>query len=270
MKSFNFKSIIQTYESKRPHIKSYESQRKNEKEIHAIKVDTERSFGNFKDITEQQKENLKRILYEILITMPVEYCQGMHEVASVIVYYYFINELDDEDANEIEADHDLLEQAKITVTNILKEKYEPLLVDDFKLYCHYNDVFIAMMEKRKKKLVPNESMKYMNTTLSWFLRMARNNDDIYMLTGYMLACPTSFPFLLLIRFYNEVESRKELPTLDDDLYEQLIKLEKEFLETEENLKKKKPIFGKKEYVMIGAIVIVCAGIIIKSLKDDGK
>lgn len=266
MKSFNFKSIIQTYETKRKDLKKYQTQGKKEQEIHAIKVDTERSFHSFKNISEQQKENLKRILYEVLNTIPVEYCQGMHEVASVIVYYYFINELEDEDVEEIEADHDILEQARITVTNVLKEKYEPLLVDDFKLYRHYNNVFINMMEKRKKKLVPNETMKYMNATLSWFIRMAKNTDDIFTLTGYMLACPTSFPFLLLVRFYDEVEKRKEISKLDDDLYEQLLALEKEFLECESSLQKEKPIFGKKEVAIAGVIAAVCAGILFKSFK----
>lgn len=270
MKDFDFKKILSTYETKRTNISTYACTKKSESELQVIKQDIDRSF-NFMSTNDAKEQNsLKRILYEILTTIPVDYIQSMSEIASIIVYYYFHQEVTDSVEEEsVEIDHDLLEKAKIAITNILKEKVEPLIVNDFAMYLRYNKIFLIMMEKRGKPISPEESMKYMNNTLTWFCRSIDSIEDIFVISGYILACPTSFYFLLLVKFFDQIENKKKIKKLSQNLYHDLIGLEKEFLETENEVKDKKKIgIDKKDLLIAGSIVAVAGALIYNLYKKD--
>lgn len=268
MKSFNFQQVIETYEEKKPEVNDYEINNKSKDEINIIKNDVQRSFMIQGNLTDLQRNTLRKILYEILITTPVEYLQGMNDIASVIVYFYFSDELDELDENDSQVDFDLISQARVTLTNILKEKYEPVIANNFELYKKYNRVFIEMMKKRNRDIKDEESMKYMNNTITWFIRDMRDMENIYTLVGYMLSCPTSFPFLLLVRFFDQIEKKEEIKDLDENLYEQLIELETEFLETEQNMSKGKSKIGAKELIFAGAMGALALAVLYKVLKKD--
>ncbi|KAM0687814.1 hypothetical protein COBT_000938 [Conglomerata obtusa] len=263
MKNFDFKNILSTFESKRSSC-NYEVKEKPVNELAIIKQDVDRSFHFLTGKSLEHKEKYKRILYEVLISIPIDYIQSMSDVASIIVYYYFRNEIDEETENddEITICHDLLEVTKISVTNILKEKVEPLLNEEFSLYLKYNRTFIKMMENRGRKIGSDESIKYMNNTLTWFCMLFTKVEDIYTIAGFILACPTSFYFLILIKFFDDVEKKRKVKNLEANLYEQLLALEKEFLNTENEMKVEQVSLVKPRDVIIAGSLVAIAGAIL--------
>lgn len=267
MKNFNFEKIVKTYEKKRSTIPSYEKRQTKEEE-QIIRVDIERTFLNIQEIDEHEREILRKILYEVLILMPIEYTQGMSEIAAIFVYFYFREEIESTEDDEIVIDSQLLKKVRITITNMFTDKYVPVIENEFKMYLHYNKVFMRMMAKRGYELNEEECLKYMNITLTWFTRLVVKFDDMTMLVGYILACPTSIPFLLLVKFFDQADKKEKIETFDDDLYEQLIDLEREFLDTEATMAIKKPVIGPKEIVIGGAIIALTAAVFYKVYKKE--
>jgi hypothetical protein len=319
MTLFNFDDVIGIYNSSRADVKEYKVTGKASKEIDAIKVDIARSFGFLRskdDVALWKRRVLRKIQYDILSTIPVEYIQSMSEIVSVIIHYYFNSELDrigplhksrprtsqspPEDevlvqdsgivgqgpmnnaeemsssccSDELEETYDNIDKnlpniARITITNVLREKYEPLVSDDFRLYLHYNRVFLKMMEKRKKIIHLDESLRFMNTTLTWFTRSLTNMKDIYAIFGMTLSCPTTFPFLLLVKFYDQISAKEEIRGLEPNLYEQLIELEKEFLITEDELSRPgAKILGRSTIIFAGSALIILGAILYRLNKRD--
>ncbi|TBU08723.1 hypothetical protein CWI39_0147p0010 [Hamiltosporidium magnivora] len=163
-------------------------------------------------------------------------------------------------------DEELFKKTCVTVTNVLKEKYLPLVDDNFKMYLRYNSIFIRMMAKRNKKIYVDESLKYMNTTLTWFIRSLVNIEDILAVYGYFLCCPTSFPFLLLVKFYDKIDNKIPIERLNDNIYQELVTLEREFLEVEFEMSRPTTALGKKTgLITVGSIIAVGAAIIIYRL-----
>ncbi|KAF7683086.1 hypothetical protein TCON_1704 [Astathelohania contejeani] len=339
MTKFSIDEIMKNYSIPKKDRDSYKCKGKSEKEIHVIISDVDRSFQFLSDEFEFKKNIFKYILTKILIKMKKDYVQGMSEIGSVIVFYYFndlidqknkkkekieeenteskenedmstqtseeksLNSSEDKSTQEdkktnTQTDEDkfskrsknklhkkksknidyseyvdkkIFDKALITLYNIITEKYEPMIVNDFKMYLEYNSVFIRMMSKRNKLIKPDESLRFMNTTLTWFIRSLTSINDIYTIFGYILSCPTSFTFLLLVKYYDLIVLNEDINSLDDDLYEQLIKLEKEFLKTEFEMKQPKYKISKKMGALVfGSVVIIGLGVLYKIKKgDDG-
>lgn len=270
MKTFDFASIIDTYEKKRKNVIYEKRQTKNEEEI--IKIDIDSTFQKMSKINNHKTMILRRILFDVLILMPIAYVQGMNEICSIFIYYYFNDEFETaEEDEEIIVNEELLKQTRITITNILIDKYLPLIMNDFSLYSHYNDVFVAMMKKRGIELHPSYSLKYMNITLTWFTRLVSNYEMMKTLVGFIITCPVSMPFLLLIRFLDKAENNEMITETDQGLFEQLIALEREFIDTEAILTKEKPFFGNKMGIFGGALIVallVVLFIVVLKKKDE--
>lgn len=267
MKSFDFASIIRTYEKKRANV-IYEK-RQSTKDEDIIKVDIDRTFLSIPKTNNQKTIILRRILHDVLIIMPIPYVQGMNDICSIFVYYYFNEEFETlNETKEIIINADLLEQTRITITNMLIDKYEPLIANDFKLYLHYNNVFVCMMKKRGIVLDPTYCLKYMNVTLTWFTRLVSNYDGMKTLVGIILACPVSMVFVLLVKFYGKASKNIMINEIEEDLCEQVIAIEKEFLATEAVLKEKKGVIGTKMIIFGGALVVAVAAAIM--FKRFGK
>lgn len=266
MKSFNFTTVVKTYEKKRALIK-YEG-KQADKEIQTIKEDIERTYFDPIDINDHEREVLRKVLYEILITMPIEYVQGMSEIAAVFVYHYFKEEINAVEDDAIVIDALLLKKTRITITNILLEKYMPLIDQEFKLYLHYNEVFMKLMKARGYDLNKEETLTHMNTILTWFTRNASSYEIMTTFLGYILACPTTTPFLLLIKYFQEINDGEKIKTTDEDLYEQLIELEKEFLVVEASMGEKKFQIEPKTIIIGGVIIGLAAAVFYKLFKKN--
>ncbi|EJW01412.1 hypothetical protein EDEG_00459 [Edhazardia aedis USNM 41457] len=280
MKSFDFVKVLSIYETKRDSIKKYEVNNKSPEETDMILKDVHRSFGFAKKLPENKLTQLRVILYHVLKSIPVEYVQCMSEIASVMVYHYFKEDVDSSDEEEydldfensledghLKIDGDKLDLSRITITNILKEKYEPLLDNEFEMYKHYNTIFREIMSKKGVNIPEDLSIKYMNQTLTWFIGSCSNFDDIKRIVALMLACPTSFPFLLLIEFYDQIEANKKI-TLPSDLYEQLIKLESQFLKVETKLEDSSGKLNTRNLILLGAAVVVGIGVLCTMFKKE--
>ncbi|KCZ77522.1 hypothetical protein H311_01467, partial [Anncaliia algerae PRA109] len=93
------------------------------------------------------------------------------------------------------------------------------------------------------------SKKYMNTTLSWFTRSVSHLEDTYKILSLILESPTNTTFLLLVKYYDEIENGRKIEDIPDDLPEELNKLQSEFAITENeiaracNMPSKKILFG---------------------------
>ena len=281
MKTFKFSYAIKPYEIPREG-REYHRKEKNSYE-YTIENDADRAFIFLKPKTGQEewcKNVYKYITKKILLETTVEYYQGMFEVASYFVLFYFedsvnkkykeiAEELDKDEilsagseniehANEdmcVYIDKETYKTCSIVVTNVLQEKYIPLVEDDFALYNRYNKVFMRMMEKRNVHLEPEISGSYMNTTLSWFSRSIENLDDIYRIFGIIISCPTNMPFLMLIYYFKSIWSDKKIKEVDEDLYSNLVSLEHEFLRTESNMDSKGTSLLSMKGVVVGAAAL---------------
>ncbi|KAG0420182.1 hypothetical protein EQH57_0262, partial [Dictyocoela roeselum] len=148
-----------------------------------------------------------------------------------------------------------IEKLAVVSTNILKMKYLPLIDDDFKIYLKNNKIFLKMMKKRGKTIQYDLSIKYMNQTLTWFTRKCGNISDMFTLFSIFISCPTSFPFLVLTLFYEDIESGKNIK-ICDDLLVKLIDLEREFLEIQINEVESNSGMNILGIVFIGSVLVV--------------
>ncbi|KAG0442666.1 hypothetical protein DMUE_0100 [Dictyocoela muelleri] len=150
---------------------------------------------------------------------------------------------------------EFIEKLAVISTNILKFKYLPLIDDSFKIYLKNNKIFLKMMEKRGKTIQTEVSLKYMNDTLTWFTRKCKNVSDMFTLFSIFISCPTSFPFLVLTLFYDDIESGSNI-TLEDDLLNQLIDLESEFLGIQSEEIEMNSGLNLWSYMLIGGVIVV--------------
>ncbi|KAM0687813.1 hypothetical protein COBT_000937 [Conglomerata obtusa] len=237
MDDFDLRNIISAFEIQKKDC-FYNARNNSVNDLTIIKQDVDRSFHFITGKSVRYKFTYKKILYEVLISIPIDYIQNMSNISLIIIYFYFRDKIDEEtEKNDIMTIFlDLLEVTKISITNILKEKVEPLLDDDFSLYLKYNNVFIRMMENRGIKISYEKSLTYMNNTLTWFCMSFKEVGDIFRIAGIILTCPTTVYFLILIKFFDIIDKKIAVEFLEPNLYEQLVTLEKEFLETENSMR----------------------------------
>lgn len=295
MKTFSFDYAVKPFEIPRED-RVYKRMDRNSYE-YTIVNDAERAFIFLKPTTDQEKwcKNLyKYITKKIMLETTVEYYQGMCEVASYFVLFYFkdstpekynkiIEELDRDDFSSAESDnaeHDIdnmlqfideaiYEKCSVVVTNVLQEKYIPLVENDFSMYNRYNHVFMKMMEKRRVYLAPEVCGSYMNTTLSWFSRSVEDLDDVYKIFAILISCPTSMSFLMLVYYFKIVESGSKIKNVDSNLYKHLVALEHEFLRIENQIDNP-PLIPRKKLVIGAATLGVVLAVVIYQLSKKDK
>ncbi|WUR04130.1 uncharacterized protein VNE69_07196 [Vairimorpha necatrix] len=275
MENTKFADILKSYESKVEGT-SYEIIKKDADEISLINNDVDRTYFLSVNKNEKFKKNfLIRILRDLLNEIPVPYIQGMSEICAVFVFYYFAPdsgkfyahvkketeektenvEIDDETYKKVKKSlKDKYEKVRIVITNVIIRKYEPLIKDNFKLYKEYNLVFDAMMKRRGIKLKDYESLSYMASVLTFFYRNVTCMEDAYKIYEIILSCPPSTPFLLLVVYYDTISNKKNIESVDDNLYKSVIALEDEFMKILDEIKSGKKCFLKKHAVLIGGAI----------------
>ncbi|EPR78727.1 hypothetical protein SLOPH_1802 [Spraguea lophii 42_110] len=147
----------------------------------------------------------------------------------------------------------LYKKLVIILANIFQIKYLPMVKDEFQLYLKTNKVFLTMMEKRNIHLKPDESIVYMNYTLRWFTTCA-DKENIHQIFSIILTCPTSFSFLLLIHFFDNIKEGKMIQ-IKDNIMESLIELEREFLKTEFKLNQPEGVSQTTFVLLVGGLMI---------------
>lgn len=270
MDNIKFSEVLKSYEEQNDEI-DYKSKNKSEEELSLIDNDVKRTpFIGLDPKEKVKKQFLVKILKDLLISIPNFYYQGMSEICSVFVFFYFSKEFDKFQNKEEESftkkysDEEYkkfrkfvkkkYDKVKNVLTNVISRKYEPLVKDNFKLYEHYNTVFLAMMKRRNIKIDESYSFTYMNSVLTYFCRHVTSIDDSYKIFEIVLSCPPTAPFLLLIIYFDKISKKKPITEVDIHLYESIILLEKEFLLVEEGLKKNKKCFLARNAVVLGGLI----------------
>ncbi|RVD93197.1 Rab-GAP TBC domain protein [Tubulinosema ratisbonensis] len=297
----NFDEAIKKYETHRPG-KSYFRTDKNPCET-TIRGDTDRSFLFLPNTTNKEKwcKNLyKNICNELFINSTIDYYQGMSEIGSYIIYYYFKESVENKfeiiskelvgssklvnEEEEIETlpskkdslvdeklsdciDSIIYENCMTTICNVMDDKFLPVVQNNFEMYDKINLVFLRMMKKRNIKIDILLSKKYMNTTLSWFTRSVSELKDLYKVLALILNSPCNVTFLLLVKYFNEIENGEKIRNIPENLQEEIIKLEQEYVKTQEEMEQpcisaRKVLFG----LSVGGVVL--AIFLYQTLKKD--
>lgn len=296
MEAFDFAYAIRPYEEMREG-KSYVRTEKNKYE-RTILGDSTRCLHFLKDETGEEKWCKNVYIYitkKILVETTAEYYQGMFEIASYFVLFYFKDSVpekykkivekfngddfsSDEDDGVVKEqdnmssfiDEELYRKCSVAITNVLEEKYIPLVENGFSLYKRYNNVFIKMMKARNIHLDPEISMSYMNTTLTWFSRIIENLDDVHKVFAIIISCPPSMPFLMLVHYFSAVKAGQKITRIDKTLYDNLIALEHEFLRTESRIGTGAGFAPTKSLVVGTAVVGLVLGVVIYHFAKKDK
>ena len=263
MEALKFERAIGPYEIEREDRK-YTREGKNEYE-YTICGDSKRCFYFLKEDTQEErwcKNMYIHIAKRILLETSVDYYQGMFEITSYFVYFYFEESVpgiyreimgkinndfssegsvlsEDSAVEDDEADGwidaETYKRCSVAVTNVLCEKYIPLVENNFVMYSNYNRVFVKLMSARKVALDPEIATSYMNTTLTWFSRSVDSLEDTYRIFAIIISCPTNMPFVMLAYYYGVVSTGSKISRVDEKTYADLIQLEHVFLRTESRM-----------------------------------
>lgn len=280
MENLKFKDVIKSYEEKDTQV-NYEVAQKPSEETAVINNDVKRT--TFLSVNQKDKEKvtcLRSLLYDIVESIPVNYVQGMSEVSSVFIVYYFSGEYDrfstkapekksmrdEEKSTEVESSSeddyqtfketvsDKIEKCRIVLTNVFNRKFVPLVDDNFRLYKANVEVFIQMMKKRNVNIEETNAYMFMGSVFTFFFRDVTTIEDAYKMFEIVLSCPLSTLFLLSVIYYDNISKKELIDYVDDNLYQSVILLEKEFVETQEKLKQKKNSFFSRNAILIGGAV----------------
>lgn len=269
--------LILTYEQQSEEVPTVE-EAKNENDLKTISVDINRNFPFYENMTDDQKRLFKKDLKGVLLKLPLNYIQSMCDIVAILMYFYYSKSKKDaslvsltERENTASAinlgasknslyDEETYDVMYRVIYNILKQKYVPLIDDQFKKYLENNEVFIKMMKKRNIVIPSSKSLIYTNSTLTWFSRSIENIDDIYKIFSLIISCPTSVVFLLLVHYYDYIENKKKIQLGTEDIMPKLINLEKEFLKIQEE-SEDKPKVSKKVVALSVAAGAIATGAI---------
>ncbi|KAF9763765.1 hypothetical protein NGRA_1063 [Nosema granulosis] len=297
MENLKFTDVIKSYEEKDSEV-NYKVVEKPSEERAVIKNDVKRT--TFLSVNEKDKDKVKylrSLLCDIVESIPVNYVQGMSEVSSVFVVYYFSEEYDrfsirilegsskdDDESTEAksfsvekkqeyeafkESVDEKIQNCRVVLTNVFNRKFVPLVEDNFKLYKANVEVFIQMMKKRNVNIEETNAYMFMGSVFTFFFRDVTTIEDAYKMFEIVLSCPLSTLFLLSVIYYDKISKKEQIEYVDDNLYQSVILLEKEFVETRENLKAKKNSFFSKNAILIGgAIGFVVAVALYRMNKRD--
>ncbi|ELA47376.1 hypothetical protein VCUG_01145 [Vavraia culicis subsp. floridensis] len=271
--TLNLRELIQAYEGQSAVVPTLDVE-KNQNDLKTIDVDINRNFPFYVHMTDDEKQLFRNELKKTLLRLPVSYVQSMCDIVAVLMYFYYAEMRNgsslvslaerENTASAIDTsesgglyDEETYERMFKIIYNILKEKYVPLIDDQFKMYLENNDIFIKMMKQRGVEIPSSKSLIYTNSTLTWFSRSMDSMNDIYKMFALIISCPTSIVFLLLVHYFDFIENKKMIKMDDNDIMPKIIKLEKEFLKLQEEQDTSKPKMSKKAIiygVVTGAVV----------------
>lgn len=294
MEGVRFADVLQSFE-KKTEDDEYVSVERDYNERRVIENDVRRTELLGVDKKDHKTVKfLKKLLFVELDKIPIRYTQGMSEVASVFVLYYFQEIVEEEIAKGILEGEDLespgesspenfidvpedesvklkrfLSRHKditaklgVVLTNVFKRKLEPLVADDFKIYKENMKIFVEMMKKRGIKIPELESYKFMGSILTFFLRNLSKTEDVHKVFEIILSCPNTCPFLLLVLFYGRIANNKPIENVNNNLFTKVIKLEEEFVETKKRIERKKPGFSKRKIIAVGGVISIITAVVL--------
>jgi len=94
MDNIKFSEVLKSYEEQNDEI-DYKSKNKSEEELSLIDNDVKRTpFIGLDPKEKVKKQFLVKILKDLLISIPNFYYQGMSEICSIFVFFYFSKEFD--------------------------------------------------------------------------------------------------------------------------------------------------------------------------------
>jgi len=271
--------------------KSYVRTKQNNDDASTILSDSTRCLHFLKGETGEEKwcKNMYRyITKKILEETTADYYQGMFEISTYFVLFYFKDSVPekykkmvekfnrDDFSSEEDAvkeqdnmssfiDEELYKKCSIVITNVLEKNCIPLVEDGFALYKKYNDVFIKMMRARGMQLDQDSfkvCMTYMNFTNTWFSRIIENLDDVYKVFAIIISCPPSMSFLMLVHYFNVVNAEQKITRIDKNLYDNLIALEHEFLRIESQVDTGRGLVSTKSVIVGTAVLGLVLGVVI--------
>ncbi|ADM12409.1 uncharacterized protein Eint_100830 [Encephalitozoon intestinalis ATCC 50506] len=300
MEGIRFADVLQSFE-KKTEDGEYVSVERDYNERKVIENDVKRTELLGVDKRNQEAiKILKRLLFVELDKIPVKYTQGMSEVASVFVLYYFQEiveeevakgmfiaereekpegeastaegfsehfiELPEEETTELKKflsrHKDIIAKLGVVLTNVFKRKLEPLVANDFKLYKENMKIFVEMMKKRGVKIPELESYKFMGSILTFFLRNLTKMEDVHKVFEIILSCPNTCPFLLLVLFYGQISSGKAIESINNKLFPKVVKLEEEFIETRKRIESKEVCPSKRKIMLIGGVISIITAVVV--------
>ena len=283
--NLKFEEIIKLYETQYEELPDKKLQR-TKNDINTIDMDIKRTFPFDKMLTEEERKMFRKDLKKVLMNLPVIYIQSMSDIIGIIMYFYYTQDRNREVPVNVEerenttsavgfnlnikAQDSLFEPEMYdvmlrTIFNILKQKYEPLIRDEFKLYMEFNDIFIKVMEKRHVKVPSSKSLVYTNSTLTWFSRSLTSMEDIYKIFAIIISSPINGVFLFLIHYFDEIEGKKQIHLEKKEIMSEMFKLEQEFLavQTETN---KTPLTKKKIALALTAGAVITGAILFNAFR----
>jgi hypothetical protein len=157
---------------------------------------------------------------------------------------------------------DTYETLRTVLTNVFKRKFEPLVVNDFKIYKENIAVFVEMMRRRRVTISPLGSHVFMGSIFTFFTRDVRDMKNIHKVFEIVLSCPDTSLFLLLTVFHKKISKNERILEISDNLFPEVIELEKEFLEVKRGMQERKEGPGMKSALLLGGIAGVVAAVFI--------
>ncbi|KAH9411411.1 hypothetical protein HK407_05g09290 [Ordospora pajunii] len=308
MQGVKFIDVLKSFEEKADG-EDYRKKKKGYEERKLIENDVKRTQLLGVRRVSEESSVLKMILFDCLCTIPVEYVQGMSEIASVFVLHYFrdivrkeigvgvdmketneyadMGEDDEVDVSErfIDAGED--EKARLkemmrkhaevkdvlrtVLTNVFRRKFEPIVADGFKEYRKNMKVFVEMIRRRTgTRISEMECFRFMESILTFFLRNLSNIEDVHKMFEIILACPNNCPFVLLVLFYEQISRKKAIQKVDDDLFVRVIETEEEFIRTQKRIEEGSRVSRRNMLVAGGIVSVVVAIVIYGAMKREGS
>lgn len=290
MEGIKFVDVLRSFESK-VEGEEYGETEKDYDERKVIENDVRRTtFVGVDKGNARKVRMLRKILFDSLDRIPNKYTQGMSEIASVFVLYYLedvVDKMPGENNNEslndiglqeqfIDADQtgeaglaeleskhrDRLDTLRTVLVNVFARKFEPLVANDFQMYKANIRVFVEMMRKRGIRISELESHRFMGCIFTFFLRSLATKEDVYKVFEIILSCPNTCLFLLLAAFYSKISRNEGIRDVGEDLFPKVIKLEKEFVETEKRMEGDGTGFSMKTALLLGGAASVVAAFFI--------
>lgn len=175
------------------------------------------------------------ILQKSFAEPPIQYFQGMMEIATVLIDAYFggievgtdtdenstiyvkVNDITDAEKQEfdviLENNKELFQKYQNSLANILEDKFLYLTKNDFQKYNLLNSKFITMVNFMKTtmfksyniKLEKSNSFKYMNHTLSFFKRLSANSEVIFTIFNLILNSDHGMIFCILAFYLKKAD-----------------------------------------------------------------
>lgn len=259
LKAFTMENVINSFNSfPNLEINNYIQ---SDSDISSITSDCDRCF-HF--ITNNEKTEYQKILKKVLLNIRIPYYQGMADISAYIIYYILTNNKQSSSnvtISNLNPSEGEIKDMSILLEKILYKKVLPLVENDFKKYKEINSIFIKMLENRNIIISNEKSMTYLSNILTFFTRDCENLVDTYFILSVILSCPFNIPFLILIKYFNEIENKKLLKvSLDSNFLKDLILLEDEYLHILTNDNSSKIENSATRFLFGGSIVIIVVAI----------